>query len=97
MEVQPVAPTPYSRRKRFLQLFRRRYCIIAHRQDGNKDLAIAAGAKLHMTFDLGIDGIVLAKANAGAGVPFGAPLTNENISRNDMFAAKFLDAKTFSN
>ena len=53
-----------------------RLCSI-HRQNRNKHLAVAAGAKLHVPFDLGEDSVIPAKANAGAGMPFGATLANQ--------------------
>ena len=49
-----------------------------------------------MAFDLGKNGVIPAKANACARVPFGAMLANENITRNDVLATIFLDAKAFA-
>lgn len=47
----------------------------------------------HFAFNNGENGVILAKANAGAGMPFCAALTHDDIAGDHMLATKFLHTK----
>src|SRR5690554_854184 len=64
------------------------------RVDRNKHLRVRAGAERHIAVDQGVDGVILAQTNAGAGVPLGAALTDDDVAGNDNFATELLDAET---
>jgi hypothetical protein len=51
-------------------------------------------AKGDIAFDHSKNCVVFANADIFARVPFGAALTNDDVSRNNMLAAIFFDAKT---
>src|SRR5579885_2357906 len=58
--------------------------------------AIGFGLKLHVTFNLGEQGMVSAHADIKAGVPGGAALTRDDVARDHALAAENLDAKALA-
>ena len=64
------------------------------RFDRDEDLAAALGRKVDLAFENGVNCVICADANTLAGVPRRAALTADDVARNDVLAAEFLDAKT---
>src|SRR5690606_9473071 len=64
------------------------------RDDRHVYFGVRAGAERHGTINQGIDRVILAQANAGAGCPLGAALTHDDVAGDHSFAAELLDAET---
>src|SRR5690606_36910641 len=64
------------------------------RSDRYEDFRVGTGAEGHRAVHECIDGVVLAQANAGAGMPLGAALADDDIASDDGFATELLDAET---
>src|SRR5690606_17943734 len=64
------------------------------RVDGNEDLRIRTGAERHGAVHECVNGVILAQADAGAGVPLGAALADDDVAGDDSFATELLHAET---
>jgi len=71
------------------------FCCLRERCHRDKGFVIAPACEGNMAFDQCKNRVILAKANAFARVHFRAALTNNDVARNNMFAAKLFDAKIF--
>ena len=71
-------------------------CLFSGLQGNNRDnLAVFLGsAKLDLAMDGCKNRVILADADAGSGVPGGAPLTDDDVAGDDTFAAEALHAKS---
>jgi hypothetical protein len=61
--------------------------------DGDVGTAIGFLAEGYESLLGSEDRVILAKANAGARMPLGPALTQDNVAGNDSFAAELLDAE----
>ena len=59
----------------------------------HKGTSLVSFTETNFTFSQSKDCKVSAKPYVFARVPFGAALTNDNVSRNNVLAAELLDAK----
>src|SRR5690242_6187558 len=65
------------------------------RRDHGHDLLVAlAGAEIHRADDSGVDRVVAANADARARMPLRAALADDDVARDDGFAAEMLDTET---
>ena len=70
------------------------FCCYCCRDDRHEDFRIRAGFEGHFAFNKGENGMVDAHADAGARMPLGSALADDDVARNRSLAAKLLDAKT---
>ena len=68
----------------------------SNRENRYEGAAVGFGAKLHMTFHFGEQGMVCAHADIKAGMPGGAALTRDDVAGNHMFAAIGLDSEALA-
>ena len=65
-----------------------------HWNDGYKLFVPLAATEFHFASDFGKNGVIAAHAHAGAWMPHGAALTDDDIAGDHSLAAKRFDAKT---
>ena len=69
-------------------------------EDGSVRESHVDAASLFVEEDVAIgeseEGVILAHADVGSGVPFGATLADENVAGNDGFTAELLHAEAFA-
>ncbi len=69
------------------------FCGFRFRGHGYEYAAVGLRTEVHVTCGQCENRVVLADANIGAGMPLGSALTQNNVARNDSFAAELLYAK----
>src|SRR5271165_1982046 len=69
---------------------------LRHRKYRYERAAIGFSLELHMTLDLGEQGMVSAHADIKAGMPGGAALTRNDVAGNHALAAIGLDSKALA-
>src|SRR5476649_2634729 len=81
-------------------VFSRLFCRNLHRRIrvrdyGHEGTALVAGLERDLAVAKSEKGMVLAHADAFAGIEFGAALANDHIAAGDLLAAEQLDAQHF--
>jgi hypothetical protein len=63
--------------------------------NGYRSAVVASLAEGNDAFSCGKQGVILADANIGTGMEFGAALTNDNVAGPNQFTTKPFDAEAF--
>ena len=72
------------------------FSCVRYRHDRYVLTVVALLAELDFTFNLGKKRVVFAHADVRARIPFGAALTDDDVTRNDVFATELFHAKAFA-
>src|SRR5690606_24419078 len=70
------------------------FCGFHGRENRHSGSLVGAGFEGNGAVDRGKKGVIDADAHARAGVPFGTPLTDDDVAGDDSFATELLDAQT---
>jgi hypothetical protein len=68
-------------------------CSLGHRLNRYEDAAFGFGAELDPSVHEGEQCMVLAQADIGAGVPFGAALAGDDVAREHLLTAENLQSE----